>query len=225
MTTIAKQTTRCFVCGTENEFCVVVSTNSFGPTDLDTRPPEMKRSTMNYWVQTCPSCGYSATDVSDDTTVARTFLETESYQTYDGIPFLSELAKEFYRHYLIQAADHRKEDAFFALLHAAWACDDKDDETCAVQMRNKAISIANDLLVSGNLENKDTLRVMRADLLRRATRFDELLDQYAHTDYQDELLNSILRFEKEMARRKNSECLTVQDAEEFAKSHPGKPAE
>ena len=203
MTTIAKQTTRCFVCGTENEYCVVASTNSFGPSDLDTRPPEMQRSTMNYWVQTCPVCGYAATDVSDDTAVTRAFLETESYKTCDGIPFRSELAKAFYRHSLIQAADHRKEDAFFALLHTAWACDDKNDEACAVQMRNQAIAIANDLLVCGNMEHKDTLRVMRADLLRRASRFDELLDQYAYADYQDELLNSILRFEKEMARKKN----------------------
>ena len=47
MTTVFPQTVRCSVCGAENEMMVVASTNTFGGTmDLDTRPPEMKRSTM-----------------------------------------------------------------------------------------------------------------------------------------------------------------------------------
>ncbi len=41
MTTVFPQTVKCSVCGAENEIMVVGSTNAFGPTDLDTRPPEM----------------------------------------------------------------------------------------------------------------------------------------------------------------------------------------
>ena len=216
MTTVFKQTGRCFVCGAENEYCVVASTNSFGSPDLDTRPPEMKRSTMDYWVQTCPVCGYAAVDVADDTAVGRDFLETESYQSCDGIPFVSGLAAAFYRHYLIQAADGRKEDAFFALLHAAWACDDAEDFACASRMRELAVGVADDLLVFGVLDWKDNLRLIRADLLRRTSRFDELLDQYAMADYHDELMNSILHYQKELAREKCTECRTVEDAVNFA---------
>ena len=216
MTTVFPQTIRCFMCGSENEFGVIGSTNSFGPTDLDTRPPEMKRSTMSYWVQTCPVCGYSAVDLSDDTPVGREFLETDAYKTCDGIEFVSDLAKEFYRHYLIMAAEGKEEDAFWALLHAAWASDDKEDETGAVLSREKAIIIAYKLLDAGVPEWKDTLSLILADMLRRVSCFDELLKRYDAVRFNGELQNQIIDFEKELARRKITKCLTAKDAVDYA---------
>lgn len=217
MTTIMPNTSTCFICGSEEEYGVVASTNTFGPTDLDTRPPEMKRSTMRYWVQTCPVCGYSAVDVSDETTVGREFLETESYRICDGIAFVSDLAKEFYRHYLIMKAERNEEDAFWALLYAAWASDDKEDETGAVLAREKAIMIAYKLLDSEVSEHKDTLSLILADLLRRVSRFEELLKRYDTVTFDEELLNQIVEFEKELARRKITKCMTAKDAVDYAK--------
>lgn len=217
MTTTFPETVKCSVCGAENETMVVVSTNAFGPTDLDTRPPEMKRSTMCYWVQECDACGYAATDLTDETSLDRSFFETEAYQSCDGISFKSDLAKSFYRHYLIMTAEERHEDAFWAALHAAWSCDDKKDRKNAALMREKAVEQADLLLQYDGCDWKDTVRLIRADLLRRTGRFDELLKQYESAAFDGELLNAIIVFEKELARRKLSGCFTVADAQDYAK--------
>lgn len=216
MTTIFQEDIRCFMCGEKRQYAVVASTNSFGPTDLDTRPPEMERSTMCYWVQSCPVCGYTAVDVSDETIIDREFLNSQAYKHCDGISFASDLAKDFYRHYLIMKAEGNDEETFHALLHAAWACDDKDDETNAALMREKAIEMADRLLQTDSCDWKDTIRLIRADLLRRTGRFDELLVQYESAVYESELMNAIIAFEKELGRRKLSGCFTAADAEEYA---------
>jgi len=216
MTTMFPETVKCSVCGAENEMMVVGSTNAFGPTDLDTRPPEMKRSTMSYWVQECKTCGYVAVDLTDETTLDRSFFETGAYKTCEGITFVSDLAKTFYRHYLIMMAEEQHEDAFDAALHAAWACDDKKDDANAVMMREKAIELSDKLLQADDCDWKDTVRLIRADLLRRTGRFDELLEQYESVCFDGELQNTIIAFERELACRKCSGCFTVGDAEQYA---------
>ncbi len=65
MTRIFEQEVECCVCQEKSKHMIIGSTNSFGSPDLDTRPPEMKRSTLSLWIQRCPSCGYSSPDLSD----------------------------------------------------------------------------------------------------------------------------------------------------------------
>jgi hypothetical protein len=57
MTTLYREKSRCAVCGIATEYTSIGSTNAFGSPDLDTRPPEMQRSTIFAWVQRCPECG------------------------------------------------------------------------------------------------------------------------------------------------------------------------
>ena len=64
----------CAVCGATHRYRILTSTNAFGSPDLDLRPPQMKRGTMPLWVQECPSCGYTAEDVSDPTQIPREYL-------------------------------------------------------------------------------------------------------------------------------------------------------
>ncbi len=56
---------RCAVCGKVSKQIALMSTNAIGYSDLDMRPPEMERSTINTWIQICPSCGYRALDISE----------------------------------------------------------------------------------------------------------------------------------------------------------------
>lgn len=65
MTTTVPHHSVCGVCGGISEQTGLQSTNAFGSPDLDLRPPEMERSTMCYWVQTCPQCGYCASDIAE----------------------------------------------------------------------------------------------------------------------------------------------------------------
>ena len=149
---------RCAVCGSEHTYHVLGSTNQFGPSDLDLRPPEMMRSTMHLWVQQCPDCGYVARDVSEPAVISRDYLLSEDYLTCECNDFLSPLAERFYRRYLIALREGNRKIAFSAILQAAWACDDAGDEENAVFCRRLALDLA-DLLIEAGAENQDTLRV------------------------------------------------------------------
>lgn len=83
-------------------------------------------------------------------------------------------------------------------------------------MREKAVEMADRMLQSGDCKWKDTVLLIRADLLRRAGRFDELLEQYEGVAFDRGIMRNILAFEKELARRKLSGCYTAADAEEYA---------
>ena len=46
MTTLVTEERKCVLCGKTNKHEIWISTNGFGAADLDTRPPEMMRSTI-----------------------------------------------------------------------------------------------------------------------------------------------------------------------------------
>ena len=168
MTTFMQEKVTCAICHAVNEYNVLASTNTFGGgPDLDLRPAEMQRSTMHSWIQECPKCGYISGRISDKRRVSERWLRSEQYQTCDGLFFASDLAKRFYKYYLICLQGREDEDAFFAVLHAAWACDDKQDVENAKRCRKIAISLADKLIESGH-QQKDNLQLMKADLMRRA---------------------------------------------------------
>ena len=63
MTTIFEEEVSCALCGQRQTVSEIGSTNSFGAMDLDTRPPQMRRSTMEYWVHQCTECGFVAPEL------------------------------------------------------------------------------------------------------------------------------------------------------------------
>lgn len=211
MTMIIPEKNKCAICHTVSEYGMLASTNTFGGSpDLDLRPPEMKRSTMPFWIQECPECGYISDSISDESSVTKEWLQSEKYLTCDGIGFLSDLAQKFYRHYLICLEDGKIKDAFFAILHAAWACDDQYDAENAKRCREMAISLADKLLES-DFEHKNNLLLMKVDLMRRAGQFDELVNQYASIRFKEELLNQILDFEMKKAKEEDISCYRVEN--------------
>lgn len=203
----------CAVCGAKNEFHVLGSFSTFGPPDLDLRPAEMKRSTMPFWVQKCPSCGYVASQISDPTPVAEEWLKTEKYTTCNGISFSSDLAKEFYQQFMIASQSKDTKTAFFALLHAAWACDDREDEENAKHCRQTACLLAEKLL-SSERKKDENLSLIRADLLRRTGQFARLIDEYRNAQYSEELLNKIIAFQLEKAKAQDTSLYRVEDVNE-----------
>ncbi len=217
MTTIARNKVKCSVCGTVNECSAVMSTNAFGSPDLDTRPPEMQRSTMSMWVHTCRKCGYAASDLSDTCDVTADFLKSDEYVSCEGIGFKSHLAKDFYRQYMIAVKGDKIRIAFFALLHAAWACDDAKDTDNAKLCREKAIPLASVLAASKSPQSENFI-LMRADMMRRAGQFEEVINEYSSVKFEGdrrnnpEVMNAVLRFEIEKARAKDSKCYRISDA-------------
>ena len=213
MTTMMLVPYRCAVCGATEKFPLMLSTSTFGSPDLDLRPAPLSRSTMPMWVQECPECGYVSESISDCAAVTREWLSSERYHTCGGFGFTSDLAARFYRQYLIAAKGRNVRMAMFAALHAAWSCDDTCDEANAKSCREIAIPPAAEL-IGTDPDDRDELMVMRADMMRRAGQYGELIEQYSSVRFGNENLNRLIRFEIEKAKDEDARCYCVADAVE-----------
>ncbi len=225
MTTMYEQSRKCAVCGEAKTYYEIGSTNSFGSPDLDLRPPQMQRGTMGEWIQQCPACGYVSGRIDNDPgKVTKKWLKSKAYTHSDGIDFRSGLADQFYKFYKISLLNENTERAFFALLHAAWACDDCEDTANAVRCRSMAVPLLNQVteeLTSGqgdpeedDSDKKDNLLLIKADLLRRSGQFETLLSEYASRHFENEIMNKVLAFQLAKASEKDTACYTVQYAVE-----------
>lgn len=209
MTMIDDIEIKCAICGETSSQPVLMSTNTWGHPDLDLRPPEMKRSTMITWVLECPHCGYVSERLDMDTPISKEFLEKDKYQTCENHDFKRPLAARFYKNYLISKETGNKSGEFTNLLYCAWVCDDAED-ILAVEIRQKASEIAGQL-IDANHENKENLLLMKADLMRRANRFDDIIEEYENVRFEDDLLNQIIAFQIEKAKESDNQCYTVED--------------
>ena len=213
MSTIMEEILTCAVCGKESGHVSLSSSNCSGEPDLDFRPSEMLRSTMGYWINECPHCGYASGSLDDPTSVDEGWLKTEAYHSANTIAFTSILAKSFYKSYLIKIKDNNYKDAFYAALHAAWACDDSNDIDSAIVCRKAALEQL-DLLIASDATNSDsteTYRIIRMDLLRRIGLFSEVISEYSNVMFSSDLSNQIREFQLYLAQQCDTNCYTVED--------------
>ena len=208
MSSIRKTEVTCILCGKPSVQTLLTSTNQFGSPDLDLRPSEMARSTMLWWVQECPHCGYVAKDLSCKSFISQAFLEKEEYRSCDHKSFKTSLAKTFYRDYLINREIGSTNAAFQSALRAAWACDDVNDTENAIFCRLMALAELEELIYDSHSE---TAMVMKADLLRRTGQFDVLLEEYKDKTFLEDISNQIIAFQMKKAKEKDVGCYTVAD--------------
>ena len=203
-------TKKCVVCQAESMQIILLSSSSFSAPDLDLRPASMARNTMQWWIQKCPKCGYVAKDIAAECPSVQDVMDTiksDAYQSCDGRCPMPKLAQDFYRQFLLAT---KAKDAFWALLHAAWECDDYGDEENARYCRSLALEKLN--LVIEQAKNKEELQVVRMDLLRRTANFDMLIQEYQGKRFSDDTLNQIAAFQLDRARSRDTACYTVTDA-------------
>ncbi|WP_155829735.1 hypothetical protein [Butyrivibrio sp. AC2005] len=219
MTTFRKLECKCAICGTTSEFDVLSSSNTCdGGPDLDTRPAEMYRSTMHLWLQECPKCKYVSGNISDRHNISREWLNSNSYRWCDGHFFMSSLAKRFYRHYLIAMESKDYKEAFYAILHCAWVCDDKKDIRNAIRCRKLALPLVTDMIEDdyysdnySSQSNDASLILLKADIMRRAKRFNEVVNEFSSKRLSDDRMNDYLQFEIEKAKAKDNKCYCTDD--------------
>ena len=118
--------------------------------------------------------------------------------------------QEFYQQYLISMQSKDTKTAFFALLHAAWACDDRRDEENAKNCRYTACLLAEQLL-SSERKNDENLSLIRADLLRRTGQFSRLIEEYSNIQYSEDLMNDIIAFQLEKAKAQDTGLYRIKD--------------
>ena len=219
MTTICPVSRTCAVCGTESRQIVLGSTNAFGPSDLDTRPAEMLRSTLPYWIERCPACGFCAPNISELMEGAAGIVRTPAYQQQFRDPDVPTLASSVLCYAMI--LEHRAlyADAGWAAVHAAWACDD-EGSPAAIRCRERAVP-----LFRMALEQRQTVarqpggnEGIFADLLRRSGQDGDALaacrDGLALDP--EPLIAAVLRFQQVLIGQGDRKAHTIADAMEVA---------
>ena len=207
MSTFQEVKKRCAVCRKVSSHTQMMSSNSMGAPDLDTRPPEMLRSTIGLWVEKCPFCGYVSPDLRIPTSAGRAFLRGERYMTCGGRDIKSETARRFYQAYMITRKENgTDEEMFIYLLYAAWASDDADDREMAVLFRKGAVRALDRMDSPG-----EKYLVMKADIMRRAGMYDRVIREFKDFTSGDEMLRKVIRFQIRKCRVRDHARYTMAD--------------
>lgn len=209
MSTFRKLAQKCGVCGSVTECTVWMSTNSFGSSDLDLRPPGMRRQTMHTWVQECPKCGYAASDIREKLQVSKEILSTDKYVTCGGMAMNGQASK-FYRAHLIDMEKGDLNSASYHILCAAWACDDGRDTVNAANCRRIFLEIFEKLRETEPMNS--TKMVQRADIMRRVGLFEKVIEEYSPDDFDEDILKKIVAFQIERSKARDGRCYTISDA-------------
>lgn len=213
MTRIVDDTVQCFVCGVRSEQRQLCSISARGGPDLDGRPEDMARSTMDLWVQTCPQCGYCASDLSRGHESSRAMVRSPAYQEQLYAPGSLPLADRFLCAAMLCDASGRDVDATHHRLHAAWVAEDAGKSDLARQYRS---AVADMLLRrrealrawrTGDGDWKGAEAVFLVDVLRRASRFDEALRELeaALQNGVSSIVREILYFERSAIERQDAD--------------------
>ena len=216
MTTLHQEEQSCAMCGAKSEHTSIDSTNSFGSPDLDLRPPEMQRSTMAYWVQECPDCGYAYGSIEEKAPQAETTITSDAYKAILSNPLNGSLTGRFLKASLISEGAQEPKAAANYALNAAWAADDTDDKEGAISHRNRASELFVTSLdgVDETTEQSIVIRTRMVDILRRAERWEEavaLADVLLGSEL-DPTIKSALEFERSAASKQDGRCYTIETA-------------
>jgi hypothetical protein len=220
MTTIFSSDVRCAVCGHESHVSQIGSTNSFGSSDLDTRPPEMKRSTIWAWVFSCPGCGYCASDLAEDVGELNAIVCSPDYQARLKDKRCPAKANEFLCQALIAKHLGGMQVAAWSTLHAAWICDDSAKHAQqAIECRKAALALLLEAERAGDpmFDDPAGSGAMRVDLLRRSGDFPAAraaVDSMI-VGADEGIIRSILIFQKHLIEASDTAAHLVSEAVDF----------
>ena len=198
----------CAICGFEHRYNVVMSTNSFGYMDLDTRPAPMQRDTLVYEVQYCNNCGFANFEIDE---IPKEGVEAiMRSDRYKALAYNDDLDTDI-KKMLLAAILYEEIDSKAAgmlYLRAAWLSDDNEDNDSAISYR---LSAREHLIkhIRGSYDvNTATLLV---DVTRRAGLYNEAADlaRAALSRGASDLIAKILRFEIELCTRGDGELYTL----------------
>lgn len=216
MTTFYEKKVLCSVCGGQNVFIGVRSTNAFGSADLDTRPPKSQRYTISTWVQRCPNCGYCASDVSVTRLGAQVVVSGKEYSDQMNDPTYPELANSFLCKAIVDRELKDFAAAAWALIHAAWACDDDHHPDQATACRQKAadmLKIAEEHGQQVADQDGDSTAIL-VDLLRRSGQIEQASKVIAarRSRITQDTIARILDFQSALLDKNDLYCHTIAEA-------------
>jgi hypothetical protein len=216
MTTLDSQSAVCAVCGSVSTQMAIGSSNMLEAPDLDTRPGEMMRSTMPYWVQECPECGYAAPELHEADGRAAPIIRSDEYQALRTDAALPPLTRRFLLYALLLERLDMFPEAGWSTLHAAWAADDAGDALAARQARDKTLLLwqAGKQRGANFSEDHPSEFALVTDLYRRAGRFEdarEAANTALDTEELPPLIEDLLRYELVLIQRKDADRHSLGD--------------
>lgn len=207
--------TFCAVCGEQCRFSHPGDVGAVGSRDLDTRPSDPLRSTIYAWVQRCPSCGYAAPDVGKQVPGAAETVRLPRYREQLGNRTFPDLANTFLCWSLIQEDAGQRGRAAWACIHAAWVCDDQENDVAARICRKRAAALMKQAMREGDRlaaqdGGDDAILV---DLLRRAGRLRDarMAAGEALTRHPEPLIADILGYQKRLIERADRGCHSIDE--------------
>ena len=242
MTNITSKQVPCVLCGKFTAQDILLSTNSSGGSDLDLRPPPMKRDTMSTWLQRCDHCGFVSYDISvlPETDVenqpeslsaelVKSIIESDDYVEQFHCKSYPRLANTFLCYAMLQERGFKSVPACgWACLRAGWVCDDgvKHDKineekhkANAIQCRKKAIQWFEKCRSIGKpfVQQNGSEELILMDLFRRCYMFEDALKEFTRAEgnkqYIDEFVWKLLEFENLLVEQKDVDCYKVSDAQ------------
>ena len=124
MTTMDTVKRKCAICGNKMDVAVLMSSSSFGPCDLDTRPAPLMRYTLGASINYCPKCGYGARNIEKAKEGVKEIVASQEYQYFIHSFGESETLFGYLGDYYINKELNNKRAAFFSILDACWVLDD-----------------------------------------------------------------------------------------------------
>ena len=214
MTVIIPESVTCTICDCISEQPILKSTNTFfGEPDLDLRPPELMRSTINTWVQTCPDCGYCYPNISFGDAAHKPVVSSKEYKDQLKSGEYPSLANAFLCLAQIYIPENIPDLAGLQFHYAAWVCDDENLKKQAAECRKKAIArfgIAKErgIVLTDDKEFDD---LVLADLHRRTGQFENAL-KYCESGLQNTRNSEYNRYylrEMDFIHRCDTQCHTL----------------
>jgi len=173
----------------------------------------MARSTIDMWVQKCPSCGYCAPDISERIKKSSEVVHSDSYQQQLNSQEFPKLANSFLCFSLIQESAGEYAKAGLASIHAAWVCDDADSDAGSQKCRKKAVTLLEKAKENGQrfAEQAGLEEAIMVDLLRRSGQFELALNtcEYGLKKNPERIISDILRFQKVLISKSEVACHTI----------------
>ena len=203
-----KKASKCAICNNkEKNSHLFLQCKSFSY-NLDFRPTDFDENTMVWLLNECSACGYVSEDISDFSYISEECLKSKEYLECEGVKFKNRLATTFYRYYYINLRDNNLEEAFDAIIQAAWLCDDSQDVENAIICRKKAIAVV-EQFADIEIYIHEKYFVIKADLLRRTSQFDVLIEEFSNKKFSFELYNRIVQFQLGRAMNKDNGCYNI----------------
>lgn len=141
MANVGQTSITCAVCGRESRQREVRGTGPAGPPDLDLRPGETMRSTMAYWLQQCPTCGYAAPRLDEASEAIAAVVAGGPYRALLAESSYPPLARRFLCRAMILEETGELHAAAEATLQAAWVADDTRKTELAREWRLTAVAL------------------------------------------------------------------------------------